>query len=69
MLVSTKIEGESQTVNGGIEYAHFIVKVPVSGEVGGWFVDVREQSRFKCSLFSLERTERVQGKAGLCAVQ
>lgn len=62
MLVSTKIEGKSQYVNGGVEYAHFIVKVPVSGEVGGWFVDVRERSRFECSLFSLERKREGSGQ-------
>lgn len=40
-LVSTIIARGSLKANGGIEYVHFIVKVPVSGEVGGWFVEIR----------------------------
>lgn len=52
-----------------VEYVHFIVKVPVGGEV--WRVVCRctEQSRSKCSFFRLGRAERVQGMVDLCAAR
>lgn len=66
ILVSTESRKAEAEESSGIEYAHFIVKVPVSGR--GWRVVCRstELSRSKSSFFRLG--ERVQGKGDLCAM-
>lgn len=52
-----------------VEYVHFIVKVPVGGEV--WRVGCRCTGTVKIEVFvfSLGRAERAQGMVDLCAAR